>query len=280
MTQNESLTNIPTSTTKSPFYAMSSNLRKSVIAVPRRPKVINGGADSDVEIIETDITIIDLDETSNDVLNFQSAVEKNPDTIIPEVVSVSTNLNDGIDEPPATVLPYDQFTSSASSALLNTNTKPTQSLPVSSTEQSILPSTTEEATEPSQNMTTANCESPLPQVLVIEESPDATPNLFYSDRRGAVPDTVYHIPLYDPISDDSFCSHESVTPVRNRSNMPTIDLDDISFDSQVMPSPKLRKRKRKADDSVIFVSETLNSGASSSPAASFIPVPHLVNFFL
>lgn len=45
-------------------------------------------------------------------------------------------------------------------------------------------------------------------------------------------------------------------------SIPTIDLDDASCDGHIMPSPKLHKRKRKADDAVIFVSETLRNGSA------------------
>lgn len=295
-TQTESLPNIttsiiiPTSPTKSPFRAMTSKSCISLVGTPRKSKIIDDGADSDCEIIEANITVIDLDETSNDVLNIQSAVEINQEQIVPErIVSVSEpaggnsislspstvlDHSDGlVMVPPPAALTYDQVTSSASSTPLNI--RQTQSLPVASIEQ---PLTTEKTPVTSHELITETRETVLPQVLVIDESPDPAPrSLFFCDIRGALPDSAFLIPLYDPISDDSFCSNMSVTPVRNQSNMPTIDLDDISFDSHVMPSPKLSKRKRKADDSVIFVSETLRSGAGKTQAANFIPVPDWVN---
>lgn len=284
-TPNESLADITTLPTKYPIRAMTSKLHRSVVSDPGEPEVIDNGVDSDVEIIETNVTVIDLDETSNDAFHIQSAVAH--EQVVREVsISAPTHSNPAIDEaekvinisvsPSAAILTYAQVTSSASSTPLST--RQAQPLPVSSVEQPILPSTTENTPLTSQNVITVARQSPLPQVFVIDASP--LRSLFYNDSRGAVPDSVYQVPLYEPISDDSFCSHESVTPLRNRSNiMPTIDLDDISFDSHVMPSPKLTKRKRKADDSVIFVSETLHSKVSKSHAASFIPVPDVVNLF-
>lgn len=250
---------------------MSGKRRKSVIAVPRERTVID--ADSDVEIIEANITVIDLDETSNDALNIQSAEQIAPEVI----VSFSMQSNAAIDAPAE----INKFSVSPSSAVITSSASSTplhsrqiQPLPDASIEQPILPSTTEKTHVPPQNVITVTRESAQPEVLVIEESPEAAQrSLFYSDSRGAVPDTVHRVPLYDSISDSSFCSLECSTPARNRSIMPTIDLDDVSFDSHVMPSPKLKKRKRQADDSVIFVSETLHS---NSQAASFIRVPDLV----
>lgn len=112
-----------------------------------------------------------------------------------------------------------------------------------------------------------------PGVFIINETP-----LFFKDRRGATENEVRHVPLYDSISSEDSFFDKTLTPTSGRQSkrsMPTIDLSDsISIDNQIMPSPSVKRKRKKLDDSVVFVSESI---LSTSEALDFIPIPKVYN---
>lgn len=120
-------------------------------------------------------------------------------------------------------------------------------------------------------------------------SSSSPPPLFFDDKHGSIDhDIVSQVPLYDPISDDSFICDKTLTPHRSTpkaraqplkrtarlvqrpiATSQPIDLDNLP------PAKVSRKRQSQAaglDDSVIFVSETISSSETTTrqPAPGFI----------
>lgn len=255
-------------------------------------------SDSDIEVIETNVTVIDLDDTSND----HTVIDANVHSLPP---SVQQPL-----QPPPQPPSTPQTPKSYAQVLA---TPPPQAA---------------QSTSGQQLLTVAAAAS---SALVIDDSPvdaaEENHSLFFNDSLGAHGECSYRVPLYDPISDDSFCSEVALTPLAVKATaaqqygpalpppkppaMTFIDLDDVSFDElnqtivvdatvaattaktsatptktkkadamcTFMPTPIRPKRKSNLDNSVIFVSETLYSPTSSKSAESYIPLPILVSAF-
>lgn len=242
--------------------------------------------DSDIEIIESNITVIDLDETSMD----------NTTIIVADTAAAAQSA--AIMSPPT----YSQVLRTPTRAAAKSFTETLAAVADKSIVVGDSPGDV------------VNERLYFNDTLGTHTAAGALQNpnerVFFNDTLGTHTACALQIPLYDPISDDSLCSEVALTPRKTKPTIPYIDLDDVSFselnqamvidstttsttttattpttitttpDCTIVSATKRNKRKSNFDNSVIFVSETLLSPSIQSTAESFIPLPILVSLIL
>ena len=230
----------------------STNLERN-----NEPLDILSDDDSDVEIVETTsrygpVIVLDDEPESNEALKNRTTTSENPDYSL-----ISNTSFESLD---------------VSSIDLN-NTVVNNKIIKDNTDEIILDAN-KKKTETSTNS------EPTPErvenVATVEE--EASTDLFFKDIRGNFNNNTesiaLNVPLYDSVSDDSFCFDQTIQS-RSQNDLMTIETihidDSIQFDTLIMPSPKRpsksnkRKKSTNFDDSVVFVSETINNTPDKLP---------------